>query len=146
MLHLQVSTMSLDPQNVPELPPLLDDETFSQLTSLSSQFLSEYDDSISPTGDIESPQATSSTSFLHQCPVRSWIYQHGTLTTYKGKRVWECQLCSSNPQRYAYGTTGHPMKHLLKVHKITEQGSLPTSESPGGNNIPNILQLFLVTG
>ena len=84
MLHLQVSTMSLDPQSELELPPLLDDETFSQLTSLSSQFPSEYDDSISPTGDIE---ATFSTSFLRQRPVRSWIYQHGTLTTYKGKRV-----------------------------------------------------------
>ena len=131
--------MSLDPQNEPELPPLLDDKTFSQLTSLSSQFPSEFDDSISPIGDIESPHAT--TSFLRQRPVRSWIYQHGTLTTYKGKRVWECQLCSStNPQRYAHGTTSHPMKHLLKVHRMTEQGSLSTSGSPSGNNIPNVLQ------
>ena len=90
MLHLQVSTMSLEPQNELELPPLLlDDETFSQLTSLPSQFPSEYDDSISPTGDIE---ATFSTSFLRQRPVRSWIYQHGTLIIYKGKHKYT-NLC-----------------------------------------------------
>ena len=132
--------MSLELPNEPELLPLLDDETFSQLTSYSSHFPSEHDDSITSPNDLESSQTTSSTSFLRQRPVRSWIYQHGTLTTYKGKRVWECQLCGSNPQRYAYGTTSHLMKHLLKVHKITEQGPLATSGSTGGNNIPNVLQ------
>lgn len=131
--------MSLELLNEPELPPLLDDKTFSQLTSYSAQFPSEYDDS-SPLDDLESSHATSTTSSRQQRLVRSWIYQHGTLTTYKGKRFWECQLCSSNPQRYAYGTTSHLMKHLLKVHKITEQGPVATSRSSSATNIPNVLQ------
>ena len=55
---------------------------------------------------------------------RSWIWNHGERVTIGGKTFWQCNLCTHNPQRYADGSTKHPIGHL-KLHRLSKNGPIP---------------------
>ena len=52
---------------------------------------------------------------------RSWIWRHRDKVEINGKTYWKCNLCTRNPQRYADGSTKHPIEHL-KSHRMTKEG------------------------
>ena len=55
---------------------------------------------------------------------RSWIWRHGDSVKEGGKKYWKCVLCTRT-KRYADDSTKHPIDHLRKVHRLTEQGPIP---------------------
>ena len=59
----------------------------------------------------------------------SWVWNHGEKITENGHEYW----CSNrrpkgNPVRYIVGGTSNQTGHLFKVHGITKEGKLPTSQ------------------
>ena len=98
-----------DPTQTQSIDTLDTADTKLTLTTLSFQL------GVSTTGSIWSGR----TSSRH-----SWVWRHGERVVINGKSFWQCKLCTRNPQRYADGSTKHPITHL-KLHRMTKDSPMP---------------------